>query len=137
MNVNAYFGFMMQVVIAYKRYLKDMVQLLGATSTDASSFAEEMFHFEKRIAEITPSLDELQDPATTYNRITLDALKSYAQSVSWPNLFMRRRGQCVRPLAANAIQNKFAIVPLTRQFVLWRFFFNACVLSCRFHCCKF
>lgn len=61
-----------------------MVQLLGATSTDASSFAEEMFHFEKRIAEITPSLDELQDPATTYNRVTLDALKSYAQSVSGP-----------------------------------------------------
>jgi predicted metalloendopeptidase len=80
---NAYFG-CTQVVIAYKRYLKDMVQLLGATSTDASSFAEEMFHFEKRIAEITPSLDELQDPATTYNRITLDALKSYAQSVSGP-----------------------------------------------------
>ncbi|XP_065338294.1 endothelin-converting enzyme 1-like [Cloeon dipterum] len=69
------------VVIAYKRYLKDMVQLLGATGPDASSFAEEMFHFEKRIAEITPSLDELQDPATTYNRITLEALKSHAQSI--------------------------------------------------------
>jgi predicted metalloendopeptidase len=70
------------VVAAYKRFLKDMVQLLGATSTDASQFAEEMFHFEKRIAEITPSTDELQDPATTYNRMTLHEQRQIAQSVS-------------------------------------------------------
>jgi len=106
---NAYFG-CTQVVIAYKRYLKDMVQLLGATSTDASSFAEEMFHFEKRIAEITPSLDELQDPATTYNRITLDALKSYAQSVSSGPIYPC--GSEVNACALSqtrcaAIQNKF------------------------------
>lgn len=93
-----------------------MVQLLGATSTDASSFAEEMFHFEKRIAEITPSLDELQDPATTYNRITLDALKSYAQSVSGP---IYPSGAEVNACALSqtrcaAIQNKF-----TARAIVW------------------
>ncbi|KAG8236165.1 hypothetical protein J437_LFUL005272 [Ladona fulva] len=43
------------VIIAYKQFLKDVSQQLGATTNDASTFSDDVFHFEKRIAEITPS----------------------------------------------------------------------------------
>ncbi|XP_071442965.1 endothelin-converting enzyme 2-like [Hetaerina americana] len=43
------------IITAYKRYLKDVAQQLGATTSYASSFSDDVFHFEKRIAEVTPS----------------------------------------------------------------------------------
>lgn len=74
--------FILKVVNYYKSYLKDVVRLLGATKADANEFAENMFHFEKRIAEITPTIEELQDPLATYNRLNISRLKEVASSVS-------------------------------------------------------
>lgn len=60
--------------------MKDVARQLGATSTDANSFAEDMFYFERRIAEATPPSEELED---LRNRkiFTINALKSLAPSV--------------------------------------------------------
>lgn len=73
-----------QVVLAYKRYLKDVAQLLGAINTDASSFSDEMFYFERRIAEIIPENSSMKtDPIASYHRITLADLKVSAPSVRY------------------------------------------------------
>jgi hypothetical protein len=72
---------LLQAVTAYKRHLRDAVNNLGATSTAADRFSDETFHFEKRIAEITPSPVDLQDP-THSTIVTVEKLKILAPSVS-------------------------------------------------------
>lgn len=67
--------------MAYKRHLRDAISNLGATSTAADRFSVETFHFEKRIAEITPPALELQDP-TQATIVTVEKLKILAPSVS-------------------------------------------------------
>ena len=71
----------MQAATAYKRLLRDAVQLLGATSLAAEQFSMEIFHFEKRIAEITPDLMELKNPLD-FAIVTVEDLKIKAPSVS-------------------------------------------------------
>ncbi|KAJ9589337.1 hypothetical protein L9F63_017466, partial [Diploptera punctata] len=65
---------------SYKRLLRDAVQLLGATSLAAEQFSNEIFHFEKRIAEITPDLMELKNPLD-FTITTVEELKSKAPSI--------------------------------------------------------
>jgi hypothetical protein len=72
---------LLQAVTAYKRYLRDAVNNLGATSTAADRFSGETFHFEKRIAEITPPPVDLQDPMQA-TIVTVEKLKILAPSVS-------------------------------------------------------
>lgn len=55
---------------------------LQATSNEAVKFSNDMFYYEKRIAEITPEAEFLQDPVKTYNPISVSELKITAASVS-------------------------------------------------------
>ncbi|KAF4520934.1 hypothetical protein B566_EDAN008909 [Ephemera danica] len=98
------------VVSAYKRFLKDMVQLLGATSTDASGFSEEMFHFEKRIAEITPTTEELRDPALTNNLMTLEEIRNLAQSIPLQEIL-----RAMFPMAT--IDDKTELLVVSKQYL--------------------
>ncbi|XP_065206567.1 endothelin-converting enzyme 1-like [Planococcus citri] len=59
------------VIVLYKHYIKDIVQLFGATVTDAVKFGESMFYFEKRVAEILENDDDVQ---TNYTRIAIGDL---------------------------------------------------------------
>ncbi|CAH0384451.1 unnamed protein product [Bemisia tabaci] len=69
------------VASAYKQFMKDVTLKLNAISTDARTFSEDMFGFEKRIAEIMPdSIHPLN--ITVYNkRITVGKLKEIAAMV--------------------------------------------------------
>ncbi|KAL5240909.1 hypothetical protein ACI65C_008319 [Semiaphis heraclei] len=66
-----------RIVAAYKQYMVDVSQLLGATSGDASIFSNDMFHYEKRIAEITPASKQ-EDPFNSHRRFKLSKLKEIA-----------------------------------------------------------
>ncbi|XP_050523842.1 protein gone early-like [Daktulosphaira vitifoliae] len=66
-----------KIVTAYKQYLVDVTQLLGATSGDASTFSDDMFHYEKRIAEITPAVKQ-EDPFSSHHRFKLSKFKELA-----------------------------------------------------------
>jgi len=55
------------------RFLKDVTMLLGAHSKDAATFSEDMFYFEKRLAEIMPDTDEI---SSGYTRVKLDTVKT-------------------------------------------------------------
>ncbi|XP_063591468.1 endothelin-converting enzyme-like 1 [Penaeus indicus] len=71
---------------AYKQYIKDTVKLFDASGPDAMEFAAHLFHYESRIAEITPSDDVMRDPLASNRRITIGELAQIARSVPWLNL---------------------------------------------------
>jgi predicted metalloendopeptidase len=74
-------------ITTYRRFLRDVVSHLGATSTAADRFSDETFHFEKRIAEITPSPVDLQDP-TRATIVTVDKLKTLAPSIPFHEILL-------------------------------------------------
>lgn len=71
--------FYFQVVVAYKRLMRDVVSLLGASSLDAATFADDMFGYEQRLASITPERSELVTRGPL--RTTLGDLRMTTQSV--------------------------------------------------------
>lgn len=75
------FAYSRQPLETYKRYLKDVAQLLGATSSDAATFSEDMFFFERRLAEVTPDSRDLR-PFQAALRMNVSELKNVAPSVS-------------------------------------------------------
>nr|CAD7585853.1 unnamed protein product [Timema genevievae] len=79
-----------QVEASYKRYLKDAVQKLGATSTEAATFSEEIYHFEKRIAEVTPEWSALQNPLTSYTKISIGEFENKASSIPLHDIIMAK-----------------------------------------------
>lgn len=54
---------------AYQTFMKDSAQLFGAPSPDAAKFAIDMFNFEKRIAEITPGSEYMNNPLKVNNKM--------------------------------------------------------------------
>ncbi|EFX68571.1 hypothetical protein DAPPUDRAFT_228911 [Daphnia pulex] len=67
----------------YKVFLKDAVQLLGATSLEATKFAEEVFHFEKRIAELTPNTEDIINPVKSIQILNVADLQRQSFSIPW------------------------------------------------------
>ena len=49
--------------------MKDAAQLFGAPSPEAHKFAVDIFNFEKRIAEITPDIEYLNNPLKVNNKM--------------------------------------------------------------------
>ena len=43
--------------------------MFGAPSPDAAKFAIDMFNFEKRIAEITPDIEYMNNPVKVNNKM--------------------------------------------------------------------
>ncbi|KAF5286137.1 hypothetical protein FQA39_LY16420 [Lamprigera yunnana] len=72
----------LQVQIAYKQMIRDVVILFSQyTKSDAQKFGEDMFSYEKRIAEITPSLHESINFVNTYNPVKISELKLTVSSL--------------------------------------------------------
>ncbi|KAL0268403.1 UNVERIFIED_CONTAM: hypothetical protein PYX00_010359 [Menopon gallinae] len=81
-----------KMATSYIRYMKDVAQLLGATSNDANSFSEDMFYFERRIAEITPPAEELED-IRKHEIHTINSLKILAPSIPIHGLLDKMMGK--------------------------------------------
>ncbi|XP_069942305.1 endothelin-converting enzyme-like 1 [Cherax quadricarinatus] len=67
----------------YKQYIKDTVKLFDATGPDALEFAAHLYHYEGRIAEITPPETFINDPQASNNLISIGELSQIARSVPW------------------------------------------------------
>lgn len=63
------------VPAAYMQYLKDIVGSFDAKGTIAKRFSDEMFYYQRRIAEFVPDRDELSDPVASNHRATIESLK--------------------------------------------------------------
>ncbi|XP_076032223.1 endothelin-converting enzyme 1-like [Oratosquilla oratoria] len=75
-----------EVEQAYKQYIKDTVKLFEASGPDAIEFATHLFHYESRIAEITPTEAALNDPNSSNVVISVGELTQIARSVPWLDL---------------------------------------------------
>lgn len=73
-------------VRAYKDFIKNIVQELGAKVLDASKFAEDIFHYERRLAEITPDFGELRNTSANYKIMTVDELSRLSTTILWTEL---------------------------------------------------
>ncbi|VVC34754.1 Peptidase M13, C-terminal domain,Peptidase M13,Peptidase M13, N-terminal domain [Cinara cedri] len=82
-----------KIVAAYKQYMVDVSQMLGATSSDASIFSNDMFHYEKRIAEITPA-GRQEDPFTSHRRFKLSKLKEIAGMIPLLDILQSKFPDC-------------------------------------------
>ena len=71
-----------QVEKAYKQYIKDTVKLFDASGPDAMDFASHLYHYESRIAEITPVDHVLNDPLASNVKITIGKLSLISTNVS-------------------------------------------------------
>jgi len=68
---------------AYQTYMKDAAMLFGAPSPEAHKFAIDIFNFEKRIAEITPSSTYMNDPIKVNNKMKVKDLQTMSMNVPW------------------------------------------------------
>ncbi|KAK6631079.1 hypothetical protein RUM43_014175 [Polyplax serrata] len=65
---------------SYCRYMKDVARHLGATSIDANSFSDDMFYFERRLAEAMLYTTDVED-VRKHQIFTIDTLKILAPSI--------------------------------------------------------
>lgn len=75
-----------EVEQTYKQYIKDTMKLFDATGPDALEYAAHLFHYESRIAEITPPDSVMNDPHASNNLISIGELSQIARSVPWLSL---------------------------------------------------
>ncbi|CAH0547692.1 unnamed protein product [Brassicogethes aeneus] len=68
-----------RVQTAYKNLIRDAIIYLSTATNEAIKFGTDIFSYEKRIAEVTPSSVTLQNPIHTYNVFTLTELKDTVQ----------------------------------------------------------
>ncbi|CAG2167080.1 unnamed protein product [Oppiella nova] len=72
---------------SYKNFMRELAKLFNAQSIQANQFAENMFNYEKRIAEVTPDLEEYEEPNNYLKkRYSIRELMSIAPSIKWLNL---------------------------------------------------
>ncbi|XP_048525943.1 protein gone early isoform X2 [Dendroctonus ponderosae] len=75
-----------RILTAYMDYIRDVVISLSSTRNKAAKFGRDIFNYEKRIAEITPDLANLQNPITTYNAVSLAELKLTTSTIPFHDI---------------------------------------------------
>ncbi|XP_013406377.1 endothelin-converting enzyme 2 [Lingula anatina] len=72
----------------YKTYMTTLAELLGATKENATDFANEVFDFERELANISFPSDapENLDPSLRYNKITVEDLHSLLPQINWTQI---------------------------------------------------
>lgn len=118
-----------KVIQAYKIFVKDVAQMLGATSTDAATFADDLFGFERRLAERFPS--RLPD-RTAHYRPTIAKLEDIAPSVPFfdilsamfPDAKLTKKSEIV-VTASDHLVNVSLIISTTdrsalNDYMMWR-----------------
>ncbi|XP_035220970.1 endothelin-converting enzyme 2-like [Stegodyphus dumicola] len=73
-------------VRAYKDFIKNTIQEMGVALHDANRFAEEIFHYEKRLAEVTPDPEVLRNTKDLYVTLTVNELDRLSTSILWTDL---------------------------------------------------
>lgn len=81
--IKVFFAF--QIATSYREFMKDVVQVFSATSVEANLFANEMFFFERQLAEVLPPTSELSD-TRTHQMLTISHLRTIASAVTSKNL---------------------------------------------------
>ncbi|XKL65303.1 hypothetical protein PGB90_008723 [Kerria lacca] len=74
------------MIRSYMHFIKDIVQLFGATMVDATQFSQDLFFYEKRITEI---LDRSEENVTSsYKRLTIKELNQILFPIPFYEILM-------------------------------------------------
>ncbi|XP_015927685.2 endothelin-converting enzyme 2 [Parasteatoda tepidariorum] len=73
-------------VKAYQLFIKNIVHAMDVELYKATKFAEQVFSYEKRIAEITPRPDTLRNTKDLYSILTVQELDRLSSSISWTDI---------------------------------------------------
>ncbi|KAI5751512.1 hypothetical protein M8J77_008162 [Diaphorina citri] len=119
------------ILLAYQTYISDMSQLLGVTSVGAKQLCDDIFHYEIRLAEITPEADVLKDINSGYKKVTLREVKQSAPSVNlmdiltakFPNARLNESTQILVP-ACNYVDKVSNLISTTdreplSKYIMW------------------
>ncbi|XP_054159304.1 endothelin-converting enzyme 1-like [Oppia nitens] len=119
---------------SYKNFMRELAKLFNAQSIQANQFAENMFSYEKRIAEITPDLQEYEEPNNYLKkRYSIRELMSIAPSIKWLSLLQSyfpnsQLNEGTRVLVAfeSYLRNISHIISTTdngavNDYLMWRF----------------
>ena len=114
--------------------MRELAKLFNAQSLQANQFAENMFAYEKRIAEVTPDLEEYQNPSNYLKkRYSIRELMSIAPSIKWLNLLQNyfpnsqiNEGTRVLVAFESYLKNISQIISTTdngavNDYLMWRF----------------
>ncbi|GLH02073.1 Protein gone early [Gryllus bimaculatus] len=66
---------------AFMQFLRDIVALLGARSSDAKRFSTNMFYYQQRLATAMPDNIDIEDPVASSHRDTIGNLREKAGSI--------------------------------------------------------
>lgn len=72
---------------AFKKYVKTLFELTGASSDAATKNAESIFALEKKLAAAQMSRVEMRDPYKTYNKLTWSDFQKSSPSIDWSQQF--------------------------------------------------
>ena len=70
----------------YKKHIAKMFELLGENSADAVKDANDVFSIEIFLADSSRKLEDLRDPYTNYNKMSVAGLESISPSVNWKEI---------------------------------------------------
>lgn len=74
---------------AYRTYLIKTFMQLGNTSASASKIAENVYDFEKRLANSSRKLAALRDPYKNYNKMDVKGLTDLSYNIPWRFYFTK------------------------------------------------
>lgn len=92
-NYNIYHS--LQIHKAYHNFMMTIARQLGAaTAYDSKSFADQVYHFEARLAEVHPSARELREPFLGDNpgnvlKMRIRELNLKSPAIRWVNLLQK------------------------------------------------
>src|SRR4029079_713593 len=95
----------------YRDYVERMLTLIGWPQPAAR--ADEILAFETKVAAASTPLEQLVDPARSYNAVTLAGLRKVAPGFDWAAYFA---GAALRPPAQVVIDDPQAFARLAKLF---------------------
>ncbi len=72
---------------AYQKLIFEMFKLVGDDSTKAEERAISIIGFETELAKNQKTRNELRDPQTTYNKMTVEGMKGLSPELDWQSFF--------------------------------------------------
>lgn len=84
-------------VKAYQQFIKNTVHEMDVELSAVTKFTEQVFNYEKRIAEITPSPDQLRNTKDLYSILTVQQLDRLSSSISWTDILQGYFPEVVTP----------------------------------------
>ncbi|ELH6623751.1 M13 family peptidase, partial [Escherichia coli] len=98
----------------YISYIETILKLTG--EKDVKKRSQQIFDFEKSIAEVQWSLENCRDTIRNYHPMTLAEMKSFTSGFSW-NSFIQYWGLTDQQLAKIVIENDTAVEQTVQIFV--------------------